>query len=111
MTPKLMHPKFAQQKAAAAYHRDYTGVNVAKGLEVSQKARVGMFSAREYEEIEAVSILAVYMVHLSVTGMMDDPQLQARLIERARKMAEEKLHAPLEVEVIPFAEDHVVRQG
>lgn len=84
------------KKAAALYHSNYTSVNVAKGLEISQRARGDLLTEREYSELEAASLLAVYMVHLNVTGMVKDEELQARLIERARKMAEEKLSTPLE---------------
>lgn len=89
---------FQRKKAAATYHSDYTGVNVARGLELSQKARGDLFTAREYAELEAVSLLAVYMVHVNVTGIVNDEALQARLVERARKMAEEKLGVALEAE-------------
>jgi hypothetical protein len=89
---------FQRKKAAATYHTDYTGVNIARGLELSQKARGDLFTPREYSELEAVSLLAVYMVHINVTGIVNDEALQARLVERARKMAEEKLGIPLDAE-------------
>lgn len=98
----MNQPKYADRKRAAAeYHRDYVAVNVAKGLEISQRARGDLLSAREYNELEAVSILAVYMVHLSVTGLVDDEATQGRLFDRARKLAEKRLGSGLEVEPVP----------
>jgi len=94
------HPaKYIDRKRTAAqYHRDLTGVNVAKGLEISQRQRGDLLTGREYDELEATAILTVYMVQLSVTGLIDDEATQTRLFDRARKFAEERLAMPLEVE-------------
>lgn len=92
-------PKYIDRKRAATeYHRDYVAVNVAKGLEISQRARGELLSPREYEELEAVSLLAVYMVHLAVTGLMENEEAQKRLMDRARKLAQKRLGTELEVE-------------
>lgn len=80
-----------QKRAAAQYHRDLTGVNVAKGLELSQRQRGKLLTGPEYDELEATAILTVYMVQLHVTGMLNDEALQRRVVERARKLAEVKL--------------------
>lgn len=88
-----------RKRAAAGYHSDYTAVNVAKGLEIAQRQRGDLFTDREYSELEAASLLSVYMVHITVTGMVDDEALQARLVEKARKMAEDRLKQPLEAEL------------
>jgi hypothetical protein len=87
------------KKSAALYHSNYTSVNVAKGLEISQRARGDLLEVREYDELEAASLLAVYFVHLNVTGLVKDEALQARLVERARRIAEEKLGYGLEAEL------------
>lgn len=91
-----------QKRAAAQYHRDLTGVNVAKGLELSQRQRGKLLTPSEYDELEATAILTVYMVQLHVTGMLNDEALQRRIVERARKLAETKLKeggSPDELEV------------
>lgn len=93
--------KYADRKRAAAqYHRDYTAVNVAKGLEISQRSRGELLTPREHAELEAVSMLAVYMVHLSTSGLLDDEKTQTSLVERARRLAERRLAGQeLEVEM------------
>lgn len=84
--------KYVEQKRAAAqYHRDLTGVNVAKGLELSQRQRGKLLTSAEYDELEATAILTVYMVALHVTGLIDNEDVQRRMVDRARKMAEQKL--------------------
>jgi hypothetical protein len=80
-----------QKRAAAQYHRDLTGVNIAKGLELSQRVRGKLLTGAEYDELEASAILTVYMVQLHVTGLLNDEAAQRRLIDRARKLAEVKL--------------------
>jgi hypothetical protein len=94
-----------QKRAAAQYHRDLTGVNVAKGLELTQRQRGKLLSGAEYDELEATAILTVYMVQLHVSGLVNDETAQRRMMERARKMAEAKLeeagHAE-ELEVEPL---------
>lgn len=87
------------KKSAALYHSNYTSVNVAKGLEISQRARGDLLEAHEYCALEAASILAVYFVHLNVSGMVSDEGLQKRIVERARQIAEEKLGYGLEAEL------------
>jgi hypothetical protein len=88
-----------QKRAAAQYHRDLTGVNVAKGLELSQRQRGKLLTPTEYDELEATGILTVYMVALHVTGLVNDEAAQRRMVDRARKMAEAKIKEELEVEV------------
>lgn len=93
-----------QKRSAAQYHRDLTGVNVAKGLELSQRQRGKLLTPAEYDELEATAILTVYMVSLHVTGLIDNEDVQRRMMDRARKMAEKKLaeagrEGELEVEV------------
>lgn len=84
--------KYADQKRSAArYHRDLTGVNVAKGLELAQRQRGELLSGVEYDELEATALLTVYMVQLHVTGLLADETTQRRIVERARKLAETKL--------------------
>lgn len=84
--------KYADQKRQAAqYHRDLTGVNVAKGLELAQGQRGKLLTPAEYDELEATAMLTVYMVQLHVSGLVDDEDAQRRMIDRARKVAEKKL--------------------
>lgn len=98
--------KYADQKRQAAqYHRDLTGVNLAKGLEVSQKQRGNLMTGAEYDELEATALLTVYMVQLHVSGLIDNEDVQRRMLDRARKLAEAKLAEAdriedLEVEVL-----------
>lgn len=80
-----------QKRKAAQYHRDLTSVNVARGLELSQRQRGKLVLPAEYDELEATSLLAVYMVHLHVTGLIDNEDVQRRMLERARKIAEAKI--------------------
>lgn len=99
--------KYADQKRAAAqYHRDLTSVNVAKGLELSQRQRGKLLTPAEYNELEATAILAVYMVQLHVTGLVKDEAAQQRMMDRARKLAERKISeatgASVELETDPL---------
>lgn len=80
-----------QKRRAAQYHRDLTGVNVAKGLELAQRQRGKLLSSAEYDELEATGILSVYMVFLHVSGLVDREDVQSRMMEKARQMAQAKL--------------------
>lgn len=95
------HPgKYIDRKRAAArYHRDLVGVNVAKGLELSQRQRGELLTQAEHDEIELTAILSVYMVMLNVSGLVDDETAQARILEKARKHASEKLEIDLDAEL------------
>lgn len=94
-----MQPKYIDRKRAAAkYHRDLVGVNVAKGLEISQRQRGELLTPTEHDELELTAILAVYMVMLNVTKLVEDEPAQARILDKARKLASEKLSVELEAE-------------
>jgi hypothetical protein len=80
-----------QKRKAAQYHRDLTSVNIARGLELAQRQRGKLVLPAEYDELEATALLAVYMVQLHVTGLIDNEDVQRRVIERARKIAEAKI--------------------
>lgn len=80
-----------QKRAAAQYHRDLTGVNVAKGLELTQRQRGKLLTGVEYDELEATALLTVYIVTLHVTGLVNDEAAQRRMVDRARKLAERKI--------------------
>lgn len=88
-----------KKQQAARYHRDLTGVNMAKGLELSQKQRGPLLSAVEYNELEMTAALTVYMVQLHVSGLINDEQAQRRMVDRARKLASQKLGIDLDAEV------------
>jgi hypothetical protein len=95
----VQQPKYIDRKRAAAqYHRDLVGVNLAKGLEISQRQRGEMLTPVEHDELELTAVLAVYMVMLNVTKVVDDEPAQARILEKARKMASDKLGVELETE-------------
>jgi len=94
-----VQPKYIDRKRAAAqYHRDLVGVNVAKGLEISQRQRGELLTPAEHDELELTAILAVYMVMLNVTKLVEDEPAQARILDKARKLASEKLSVELEAE-------------
>ena len=95
----MQQPKYIDRKRAAAqYHRDLVGVNVAKGLEISQRQRGELLTPTEHDELELTAVLTVYMVMLNVTKVVDDEVAQARILERARRLASDKLGVELEAE-------------
>lgn len=90
--------KYADRKRQAAqYHRDLVAVNVAKGLELAQRQRGELLTPPEHSEIELTALLSVYLVALQATGFVDNEVAQARIFQRATKLAEERLGTSLEV--------------
>ena len=88
-----------RKRQAAQYHRDLTGVNVVRGLELAQQQRGKLLAPAEHDELEATAMLTVYMVQLHVSGLVNNEDVQRRMVDRARKLAEEKIRIGLETEV------------